>query len=64
MMFVYLGPWWLLTLTLFWVPAAISKLRNPQEPVWGWVLFGLVCLPAGIVFALFEKPAGERRSYA
>jgi len=61
---IYVTPLWLVGLVFCWVPAVISKKRNPDEPVWGWVLFGITCLPLAVVFSLMEKPAGQRRTYA
>jgi hypothetical protein len=60
--FVYLAPVWLISIALCWIPPLISKHRNPSEPIWGWIIFGLACLPLAIVFALVEKPAGRRRT--
>lgn len=62
-MFVYLGPAWAASLLLCWIPAVISKKRNPTEPIWGWILFGIFCLPLAVVFSLFEKPSGQRPTY-
>lgn len=59
-MVIYVWPVWLIGLLLCWLPAVISKKRNPTEPIWGWVLFGIFCLPAAVVFVWFEKPAAAR----
>ena len=57
-MIVVVPTWLTIGLALCWIPALIAHKK--REPVWVWVLFGIVCLPAAVVFSLLEKPAVER----
>jgi hypothetical protein len=60
-MLIYISPLWAAGLLLCWIPWLIAKDKG--GPAWGWLLFGIVCLPLAVVFAILEKPPGERRRY-